>query len=512
MMKQYLLLFMLGMAQLCFGQTAGTLDSGFGAAGIATTAFGISNSEAFAVAVQPDGKIITAGNYTTGGNAKIAFVRYSSAGVIDPTFGTNGKLQINTSTPSIIRALYVLPNGNIMAGGVMGSKPVLVRITSAGVADATFGMAGILAFDGGLNGINDLKFEGGNTGKIIGCGKLTTGPTDLVVFRLNADGTPDATFGTAGFAKAPTGGNLVTATRVQFQGDKIIVAGYFNSVGTSQKAICMRLNKNGTVDNTFGTAGKFVSAFGNTNEFADNMTVAPDKKIVLSGRQQVGSVQTLCFRLTENGTLDNTFGTNGKVNFAVGATADECQGLVVQGDGKVVLAGNTAAGAGKNAFIMRLTKAGAKDATFGTAGQTIVTSGAISSINGLFIQPDKKILAAGIATPTGNTGSFSTFRFNGGTYTSTEEPSLVQNAKLYPNPAAAGSELQLDLEMRASDVAQVTLFGLDGQQVALLQPELTLAAGKNQVQLRVPASVSAGMYVVRVTGKRFQHQEMLILE
>jgi uncharacterized delta-60 repeat protein len=514
-MKYFFLPFLLALVQICFGQAAGTIDAGYGTAGIATTGFGVSTSESFASAVQPDGKVVAAGNYTTGGNAKIAFVRYSSAGVIDPTFGTNGKLQIVTPFASIIKAIHILPNGNILAAGVANTsattpRPILVRLTSAGAVDATFGTAGQVAFDGGLNGINDIKIDA--SGKIVGCGRLVTGPTDLVVFRLNANGTPDATFGTAGFAKVPSGGNLVTATRVAIQGTKIIVSGFFNPPNTFARAITARLNANGTLDTTFGTAGKFVSALGGEYEFADNVAVAPDQKIVHSGRIQIGNaVQVLSFRLTENGQLDATYGTAGKANFSVGTIAEECQGLAIQSDGKVLLGGTSNITGGKRAFIVRLTKAGVKDTGFGTAGQTLAPSGTISTINGLIIQSDKKIVAAGTATPSGAT-SFSTFRFNGGTYVGTEEPSLVEAAALFPNPAAAGTEVQLQLDMLASDVVQIELYSLDGSQVALLQKETTLTTDKNQIALRIPAGLAGGMYFVQVRGTQFQHQQVLIVE
>ncbi len=509
-MRSLLLLLFIASAFKLHSQAAGTLDTGFGTTGIVATGFGVSTSEAFAVRIQPDGKIVLAGNYTTGGDAKIAFVRLLANGTYDPAFGSNGRLQINTpSGPSIVRAIAILPNGSILGGGVLANKPMLVRITSAGVEDATFGNNGIVEFDGGLNGITDIKIDA--SGMIVGCGRLTTNPNALVVFRRKPDGSADNTFGTNGFAQVPTGGGLSTATRIALQGDKILVSGFFNSSGAIYKTATARLNSNGSLDNTFGTAGIFKTSFGNTNEYGDNMIVQSDNKILLCGRIFAGgSVQTLVYRLNENGTLDTSFGTNGKYNFSAGGSGDECTALAQQTDGKILVGGNTLVGNNRQAFIARLTKAGQKDTGFGTNGQTNVTSGQTAKFSNFALQPDNKIVAAGISTP-GTVGVFSAFRFHSGSVVSNHDiPSTLTASAVYPNPALSNTTLSYSVTLNSADHATLALYSLDGRLVYSFVQMVHLKAGQNQTTLQLPA-IAKGQYLLRVVGRGFTDTKPILI-
>jgi uncharacterized delta-60 repeat protein len=508
-MRLIQLLFLSAFSVAVWGQ-AGNLDTGFGTTGVVSTSFGIANSEAFASAIQPDGKIVTGGNYTTGGNAKIAFVRYQSNGTLDATFGTNGRVQINTASgASVVRVVALLSNGSILGAGTLAGKPMLVRLTSAGVADATFGTNGIVEFDGGLSGITDMKVDG--TGKIVGCGRLTSNPNALVVFRRNTDGTADNTFNMTGFlqvAQVPAGGGQATPSRIAFQNGKILITGFFFD-GSKFKSVTARVNTNGTVDNTFGSGGRFVTAFGNTNEYGDNMVVQPDNKIVFCGRIQVGSgVQTLVYRITENGALDTGFGTNGKYNFAAGGTADECTALAVQTDGKILIGGNTLM-ASKQAFIVRLSKTGQKDTGFGTSGQTNLSAG--SNLSGFALQNDAKIVAAGYST-TGTAINFSTFRFNAGAVVGNDDiASILASSSVYPNPVSAtASSFQYKVQLDASDRAQAAIYGLDGKLVYQFNAVLDLQNGENIQTLELP-TLPQGQYLLRVVGGQFTDTKTLMV-
>jgi uncharacterized delta-60 repeat protein len=501
-MKHSLLVLLLGASQIIFGQ-AGLLDPTFGTNGIASTPFGISVSEAMASAVQSDGKIVATGLYSSGGTGKVAFTRYNSNGMLDATFGTNGKVQINTSGESVMKAVHILSNGSIIAGGTFAAKPLLVRLTNTGALDPSFGTSGQVTFDGGLNGINDIKIDG--NGKIVGCGRLTTAPSSLVVFRRNADGSVDNTFGTAGFAMVPTGGGLSTATRVVMQGAKIIVTGYFFSMAGSYNSMTARLNANGTLDATFGTAGKTESAFSSGYEYAENIALTPDNKIILSGRlaNVTPNVKSLVWRLTENGMPDNTFGTNGNASFAAGVTADDCKALAVQSDGKILLAGFTLVGTSKQGYIMRLNKNGTLDTSFGTSGITTTVSGANTGGYTLRIQNDNKILMSGFSTPS-STQIFSVLRYQSGSVVGANEPeSSLVSAQAYPNPVTSGDVLTYKLALTASDIAQVSLFTQDGRLVSILKVNEKLSLGANQLELNLPSALAAGQYFITVKGETF---------
>jgi uncharacterized delta-60 repeat protein/uncharacterized repeat protein (TIGR01451 family) len=161
----------------------GTLDGSFGGDGIVTTDFGSSfNEEAWAVAVQPDGKIVAAGClsddpagvscYSGGVNVKFALVRYNASGEPDPSFGTGGKVVTSFGGgDSIAQGVAVDSAGRIVAAGLAGRDFALARYLANGTLDTSFGNNGQVTTDLFTNSyeeIHAIAFQG--DGKIVAAG------------------------------------------------------------------------------------------------------------------------------------------------------------------------------------------------------------------------------------------------------------------------------------------------------------------------------------------------------
>src|SRR6185436_13584383 len=124
----------------------GTLDGGFGTGGKVTTLIG-TDARAFAVALQPDGRIVVAGSAASGGDSNMAIVRYSTGGVPDPTFGAGGVLNVPVGTAgSAAEAVAIQPDGKIVVAGeaLDGTGPgvgsfAVLRFSAGGIFDPTFG-------------------------------------------------------------------------------------------------------------------------------------------------------------------------------------------------------------------------------------------------------------------------------------------------------------------------------------------------------------------------------------
>jgi uncharacterized delta-60 repeat protein len=256
----------------------GKLDTSFGTGGIAQTALG-SNAVASAVAPQPDGKIVVSG--TAGDD--FVLVRYQSDGSLDPAFGTNGVVKTSLASPADARAIALQPDGKIVVAGDVetdsvgpGYRFALARYLPDGSLDPSFGSSGIVTTPFGNVIAADLPFGGAagavaiqTDGKIVAGGTLFVpwpGRGSFAIARYNADGSLDSSFGdggrvTSSFGYAPPenpteAGDFVAGLALQPDGK--VVAGGFSQFGphTEQYAVAVaRYLSDGSLDQSFGTGG-----------------------------------------------------------------------------------------------------------------------------------------------------------------------------------------------------------------------------------------------------------------
>lgn len=207
----------------------GTLDGSFGAGGRKTIPFGpVSVAQANALAIQRDGKIVVAGasNITTAPD--FALARLNTDGSLDTTFGNGGQVVTNFGGVDEAFAVALQTDGKIVAAGVTGSDFALARYSSNGTLDATFGSSGTVTTD--FAGSNDVVLGVAirSDGKIVAAGRaFVSARIDFAVARYNNDGTLDSGFGVGG--KTTThfaGGSTDQASSVAIQPDgKTVVAG-----------------------------------------------------------------------------------------------------------------------------------------------------------------------------------------------------------------------------------------------------------------------------------------------
>src|SRR6266508_2029957 len=263
--------------------------------------------------------------------SRLATLVFAAAGDLDPTFGVNGKVTTNFFEGAGVDAAFataIQPDGKIVAGGST-QNPVtnsadfaLARYNIDGTLDTTFGSGGKVATDflGFDDSVLAIAIQPDN--KIIAAGYAIDGFNfESAVARYLSNGSLDTTFGNGGKVTASSV-NMATAGAVQADG-KIVIAGWGTGPGADYDFIVLRYNSNGTLDNSFGNGGKVTIHIG--NDFAQGMVIQPDGKIVVAGYDG-NSVATSDFalaRLNVDGSLDSTFGIGGKVttHFAAGAEA-----------------------------------------------------------------------------------------------------------------------------------------------------------------------------------------------
>ncbi|MCC6461924.1 MAG: hypothetical protein IT260_15735, partial [Saprospiraceae bacterium] len=420
-------------------QAPGSLDNTFGTGGIIQTPFLAFPTDCRAMVVQADGKIVLGGVYTAGGVVNMAFARYNTLGVLDNTFGTAGKSSIAFNNQQVKLNVLQRASGNkIIAAGSSNNKPAILRLTSAGAADNTFGTAGIVEFDGGLASIVDLVVL--PTGKLLGCGISDLGSgKQFAVFRRNADGSVDNTFGTNGFAYA-TVGLQPTLTKMTVQGDgKILLTGTIYFDVSKYDMILTRMSANGVLDNTFDTDG-IVTTILSTNaayEQGNALAIQQDGKIVVAGRiTNAGPTVFAIVRYNTNGSIDNTFGTNGSTTLNFNNSLDEPKAISLQSDGKIVVAGSSVNGANRYFALARLNKNGSPDTGFDGDGKVTTAIGTKAWGEVVVAQSSVgKILVAGYAEGA-SPRQFALARYNSGTVVGTVEAETgIPAIRLSPNPA-----------------------------------------------------------------------------
>jgi len=324
-MRHTLLLTALLAAPLAHAQP-GTLDPSFGGVGFVTTDLGYSDV-AWALALQPDGKIVVGGE-KIGGSAMF-LARYLPDGALDPAFGTGGIVVTDVSEQGYATStsLALQPDGKVVVAGYRGLGPkfTMIRVLPDGALDPTFGDGGVVRApvvvdveevpialtadgkilvalnpplggwqyylarfqtDGGLDGSFELVFgccwDSGKMedilvqpdGKILiaqrGSGNQGS------VFRFHPDGPRDLSFGDGGGTDA-TGGNELA---LQPDGKIVVVSGWYCGSSCSEARIA-RLLPDGTLDPSFGEGGSTITSMGNVRFW--DLALQPDGRIVAGG-------------------------------------------------------------------------------------------------------------------------------------------------------------------------------------------------------------------------------------
>ncbi len=361
----------------------GAPDTAFGPGGVRIVDYGGADV-AHAVVLQRDGRILLAGG---GGSARALLVtRLDPDGTPDMSFDGDGTAGIDLSAGEDAGfALARQPDRRILVGGVTGSPSDLafVRFTATGAIDRTFGIAGTRVIDArGADAVRALALR--PDGKIVAVG--AGGPrSQVTVWRLNADGSLDGSFGRRGIAGFTTVKRTESADAVALQQDgKIVVAG---SIGRDM--LVARFQPGGAPDTTFGRDGRRIIQLGG-RDVANAVAVQPDGAIVAAGRTSAGDVDAAVVRLEGDpprpparcsGREATIVGTPGDDRLVGTPGRDVIAGLA--GDDRVLARGGgdvVCGGAGRD----RLQGGPGSDLLLGQAGDDALSGG-----------PDRDILRGG---------------------------------------------------------------------------------------------------------------------
>ena len=254
--------------------TDGSLDPSFGTGGVQTAGFGPARD----VAIQPDGRIVTAG-----GASAFAIARFNADGSPDLGFGAAGLSTAGAAANGGATSVALQPDGRIVAAGAnmtgagRGDLDIaLIRLSANGSADMSFAGDGTLT--AGQPGIdesaNDLAVQ--RNGRIVAAGQVDLDGFRL--FRWRRDGVPDATFAGDGSQTTNVSAGSDVARGVALQPGGQIVA-----VGGGKGFTLARFQSGGSLDTGFSEDGKLTMALNGGYNVAAGVAIAPDCKIVVAG-------------------------------------------------------------------------------------------------------------------------------------------------------------------------------------------------------------------------------------
>ena len=399
--------------------TDGTLDASFGNAGVMITDIGSPNDFLNAVIITAGGKIIAGGSTALNGHNQFVLAGYTAAGIPDVAFGNNGIVTTDfNNVYSSLSSLALQPDGKIVAAGVAGTNNgdfALARYNADGSPDLSFNVTGQATSDFGANDwARSVVIS--SDGKIYAGGQSLdiSGYPHFRIARYNIDGSPDFNYNSGlGSILAVFGTSYDFLTNIGLQDDgKIIASGRTNLNPVNNDDIeLIRINTDGTIDNTFGTRGDgLVVADINSGNDDDNfLVIQQDGKIITGGDNvkftNFPSYTFSCFRFNTDGTPDVGFGTGGSFNDFVRGAYYSYSGLFLQGDGKLLAESDLNDGTTAS-FISRFNANGTPDVAYGQNGIFTLPSGS----GGVYFQPDGKLLRLDYSST--NNGDIMLLRYN----------------------------------------------------------------------------------------------------
>jgi competence ComEA-like helix-hairpin-helix protein len=318
----------------------------------------VGDNYAYAIALQPDGKIVVTGQ----SDSSLALARYNTDGSLDPSFDGDGSLLTDLDGLSaVVFSIVLQPDGKILVAGFRSAARdfsiFLARFNSDGSPDISFGTGGKV-----LNNFGKGEAYGGTLalqpdGKILLAGQtfiLSVGYV-FALARYNSDGTLDTSFGNNGNVTTDIEGSFDESIgEVIVLPDGRIIAAGSSMINEMGDFALIRYHADGSLDTTFGTGGKVITDVAGSDNFGSTAALQPDGRIVVAGGSFSGTNHDFALaRYNGDGSLDASFDDDGIITTDFGVGDDMGNALLLQPDGKIVLAGSASTHTGYDFALAR---------------------------------------------------------------------------------------------------------------------------------------------------------------
>ncbi len=505
-MKHFLQLSLIFFGLTAYSQNPADLDITFGSGGLVSTDFNSLNEHGTAMVIQPDGKIILVGSgiINTADHMDFCIARYHTDGSLDMSFGIDGKANFeitnfeNTLKRDYASGVALQSDGKILICGISPKENLstarndftIIRLNTDGSLDTSYATNGILRIEFGAQGSIALAMAMQSDDKAVVVGTMSDGSAaDMAIARINTDGTLDNTFSGDGKQTINIGiSDQANAIAIQNDGN-IILAGSTADL-TGNVIALARLLENGTLDPTFGTSGKVVTNLPSLDERLSSVLVQPDGKIIGAGTSFYPGQSFIVVRYNADGSLDPSFGTSGATTVNIN-TQDIANDAALQSDGKIIVVGSSTDFTIGNLAVVRLTANGSVDSSFSDDGVQL-TSMTSATATAVCIQSDSKIVIGGHVGVIANTGDFILARYLGDSALSIDDYSTHKLIQIYPNPAA--SFIRVKFHQGAVINSEYSIIDINGREIT----GGTLFSETTGINIE---NLSKGVYILRIDNQ-----------
>jgi uncharacterized delta-60 repeat protein len=476
----------------------GTFDNSFGNYGVALGPFISQVNHGNAIAQQSDGKLVVTGHNLVGSSYNTFTLRYNVNGTFDNSFGVNGVVADSMgSSADYGRAVAIQSDGKIVVAGDFFNNSsydfFLKRYDTNGTPDPAFGNAGTATIDFISNSDDEAHaMVIQPDGKIVIAGWMDDGvDKDIALVRFLTDGSPDNTFGNNGKVHTDLSALNQNANAIALQPDgKIVITGYSFSISGGNDIIIIRYLNNGTPDSTFDADGIFMPVINTDDDAGNGIVIQPDGKIIVAGYTYTNFTyaDNLIIRVDNFGVPDPTFNSTGFLIINHG-NENTSTGVLLQPDGKIISVGrlfNTTL----DLSMTRLLTDGNIDTTFGNSG-TVTSTIALDDDHLLaaVLQSDNKIAVTGFYADSGLENLF-TARYNNDTLnTSIHSPFHDSSISIFPQPAFSSIMIK---GIDPKHVANIEVLSLTGK----VEKHLDMTSDFPPVDI---SSLAPGIYFVKVS-------------
>lgn len=534
MKKLFTLVFLCLFALNASAQELGEFNTNFGTDG--TFLFDLSTAHDYMekILVQEDGKIITVGRARVGGkNYSVYVSRHNADGSFDETYGDGGIVFLKVDPLAYMNCAFdadLDEDGYLYIAGYTfdheNNTAFVICLDENGFENEDYGNKGYAVSEYG-GGIVYEAIDVDSKGRAVVAGYIND---QILVTRYNAKGKLDQTFAETGTAVITFGeGTNANAFDVKVLEDgKILVAGFMiEDTGEGYyifNSCVLRLKSSGELDTTFGDGGTLFLYAGEYAEYASAIDVQPNGKYIIAGYDELWSdtpemprYESYVTRINTDGTIDETFGTEGFVKFEPfegDGCVNYCHSIVAASDGQIfgTLYSYNFATIASRAYAFNLNEDGQLNEEFAGSGITAFPKFADDEeeirTTAIALKDNKNLLVGGFIAveDSYNLKSFiSEVNVNVKDGNEGDTTSVVGNYenrfKIHPNPATT----TISIEGGLNDNAQVSIIDLTGRCVK----EVEISGAVSTINIE---DVESGIYFISVKQNDNNFVEKLVVK
>nr|WP_321455483.1 DUF4347 domain-containing protein [uncultured Cohaesibacter sp.] len=313
----------------------GSLDSSFGSGGILGVGSALGDNDyGRDILVQPDGKILATGDVAVGGVNSIYITRHNEDGSLDTSFGGSGIVSLDIDVyDEFVTTMLLQSDGKIIVGGYNDTYAsmdfALIRLNSDGSYDSGFDGDGIWTnYDVSSDQISYATALDASDRILIAGTTNTAGNLDSFVMRVNSDGSLDTSFGSFGSVTLALGSSDEKITQIRELSDgKILLAGFAYN-GADNDLLLVRLNADGSLDARFGSSGYLITDLGGSDDRINALAILDTGEIVVGGKSDSDGFLA---RFDSDGAFDRSFNITGLLD-GTPSYVEDGSAVVLDGD------------------------------------------------------------------------------------------------------------------------------------------------------------------------------------